>query len=215
MKDQMTIVILLTVYVIFAVVAFGSAAPAPAPDMPLAKLLDYAPQDINKFWQQTFASSNKRYAAPLVLPYYLPYRTPCGDSLMNNAFYCPPDNIIHYDYNFISRIYSQVGDYAVASLIAHEWGHSVQTQLGISKGKFFSIQMELQADCFAGAYTQYARQAGELEDGDLEKAGVGLFNAGDRIGTPWFAPQAHGKPMERISAFLDGYKGGVKACFSR
>jgi hypothetical protein len=134
---------------------------------------------------------------------------------MNNAFYCSASNSIYFDYNFISKVYSQVGDYAAVSIIAHEWGHLVQTQLGISNGRFFSIQMELQADCSAGAYTKYAEGMRELEEGDMEEAGVGLFNAGDPRGMPWFASQAHGKSMQRISAFLDGYKGGARACFPR
>lgn len=131
---------------------------------------------------------------------------------MNNAFYCSASNSIYYDYNFMSRMYSQVGDYAAVSILAHEWGHLVQTQLGISNGRAFSIHMELQADCLSGAYTQYAEKMGVLEEGDMEEAGVGLFGAGDPKGMPWFAPLAHGKSMQRISAFLDGYKGGVQVC---
>jgi predicted metalloprotease len=189
----------------------SAAAPKP-PDLPLNQLLPFAAADINKFWHQSFYASRLRYVTPTMVPYNQPIGTPCGNAVMNNAFYCSASNSIYYDYNFMSRMYSRVGDYAAVSILAHEWGHLVQTQLGIAKGRFFTIQMELQADCFAGAYTQYAEKTGKLDPGDLEEAGAGLFNAGDPIGMPWFAPQAHGKSMQRISAFLDGYKGGAQRC---
>lgn len=188
------------------------APPAAKPDMPFPTLMQYATRDINNFWAQTFAGWRRPYKPPGVYPYARPLRTACGLSVMNNAFYCPADNNVYYDGNFVSRYYSYVGDYAAVSIIAHEWGHLAQTQLGINRGNSFSIQMELQADCFAGAYTGYAEAMGELEEGDLEEAGVGIFYAGDQKGTPWFSPQAHGRPMRRISAFLDGYKGGAGAC---
>jgi predicted metalloprotease len=192
-----------------------STTAVPKPDMPLPNLLTFASGDINSFWLQNFNANRRRYTRPSMFYYLVPMRTPCGVTLMNNAFYCPASNSIYYDYNFISKMYSGVGDYAAVSIIAHEWGHLVQAQLGISSGSNFSIQMELQADCFAGAYTKYAELKRELEEGDMEEAGVGLFNAGDPKGMAWFASNAHGKPMQRISAFLDGYKGGTAACFAR
>lgn len=184
-------------------------------DHPFNQLLPLASADINKFWHQSFYSSRLRYATPTMMYYTQPVQTPCGVALMNNAFYCSASNTIYYDYNFLSGIYSQVGDYAAVSILAHEWGHLVQTQLGVANGRAFNIQMELQADCLSGAYTQYAEKMGELEEGDLEEAGVGLFSGGDPKGMPWFAPQAHGKSMQRINYFLEGYKGGARACFPR
>lgn len=184
----------------------------PSPDLPLNQLLPFASGHINGFWRQSFYANRLRYTTPTMVYYTQPLQTPCGTALMNNAFYCSVSNTIYYDYNFMSRIYSQVGDYAAVSILAHEWGHLVQTQLGITNGRAFSIQMELQADCLSGAYTQYAEKMKVLEEGDMEEAGVGLFSAGDPKGMPWFAPLAHGKSMQRISAFLDGYKGGVQVC---
>jgi predicted metalloprotease len=192
-----------------------SAAAAPKPDMPLMTLLSYASGDINGFWIQSFTANRTLYKQPAMIYYVAPIQTPCGLSVLNNAFYCGASNTIYYDYNFINRMYSTVGDYAAVSIIAHEWGHLVQAQLGISRGNNFSIQMELQADCFAGAYTKYAESKHELEEGDIEEAGVGLFNAGDPKGMAWFASEAHGKPMQRIGSFLDGYKGGPAPCFPK
>lgn len=221
MKTRLTFVItpLAVTIIVLALFAFSakagrSNAPLkPSPDLPLNQLLPIASGHINGFWLQSFYAKRLRYTTPTMVYYTQPIQTPCGIAVMNNAFYCSASNSIYYDYNFMSRMYSQVGDYAAVSILAHEWGHLVQTQLGISNGRAFSIQMELQADCLSGAYTQYAEKMGVLEEGDMEEAGVGLFGAGDPKGMPWFAPQAHGKSMQRISAFLDGHKGGAQACF--
>jgi hypothetical protein len=207
--------------VALAVVALGFPAqavrhgsPAAAkPDLPLPTLLAVAGADINGFWQQTFAASRRGYAPPRMIPYTGRIQTACGIAEPNNAFYCPASHSIFYDYNFVNRSYLNVGDYAAVGIIAHEWGHAVQAHLGISRGNAFSIQMELQADCFAGAYTRYAQQTGKLDPGDLDEAGADLFKSGDPRGMPWFAPQAHGSPLQRVGAFLDGYKG--VPCFGR
>jgi hypothetical protein len=55
---------------------------------------------------------------------------------------------------------------------------------------------------------------GYLEEGDLDEAGTGLFKSGDPKGTHWFNPQAHGKPLQRVEAFLLGYRQGMAACLS-
>jgi hypothetical protein len=189
-----------------------STAAARPPDMPLNELIPAASADINGFWKQSFVAGRLRYTTPTMMYYVQPIRTACGNATLNNAFYCSASNSIYYDYNFMRRMYSGVGDYAAVSILAHEWGHLVQTQLGISRGNAFTIQMELQADCFAGAYSKYAERTGKLDPGDLEEAGAGLFNAGDPEGMPWFSPMAHGKSMQRINAFLDGYRGGAQRC---
>jgi len=182
-------------------------------DLPLNQLLPIASSHINQFWHQSFYAGRLRYATPTMVPYNQPIRTPCGNAVMNNAFYCGRANSIYYDYNFMSQMYSQIGDYAAVSILAHEWGHLVQMQLGVAQSGTFTIQLELQADCLSGAYTQYAERVGVLDPGDLEEAGVGLFKGGDQIGMPWFHPQAHGTAMQRINAFLKGYNDGARKCF--
>jgi predicted metalloprotease len=218
MKSNMKSTISHTLSAILLVVSLVSPAgsvkasrPRPKPDLPLDQLLPLAVVDINQYWQTNFSSLRLRYVVPNIVRYDRPIATPCGASLMKNATYCAASNSIYFDYNWISSVYSNVGDYAAVSIMAHEWGHLVQTQLGLSNGTVFSIQNELGADCFSGAYTKYAEVTGKLEEGDMEEAGAGLFNSGDPRGMPWFAQGAHGKPMQRINAFLSGYNGG--RCF--
>jgi predicted metalloprotease len=211
----LTVLIVVLAMLAFPAEASRSTAPSKPPDFPLNQLLPFASGHINRFWHQSFYASRLNYATPTMVPYTQPIDTPCGSALMNNAFYCPRSNSIYYDYNFMGRMYSQVGDYAAVSILAHEWGHLVQTQLGVARGGAFTIQLELQADCLSGAYTQYCQTQGALDPGDLEEAGIGLFKGGDPIGMPWFSSQAHGTAMQRIDAFLTGYKNGAQKCFGR
>jgi hypothetical protein len=74
------------------------------------------------------------------------------------------------------------------------------------------IVRELQADCFAGAWSRHVQDQGLLEAGDLDEATLAVFSARDVPGTPWTDPQAHGSGFERTRAFTDGYESGPKAC---
>jgi predicted metalloprotease len=192
------------------------ANPKSAPDMPINELINFVVSDLNSYWNAQFNYARRQYAPPkLIQAYTQQIQTPCGNALLNNAFYCPASHSIYYDANFLYKVYSQVGDFAAVSIIAHEWGHLVQRQMGIVKGPYLSIQTELQADCLSGAYAKHAGEKSYLEEGDLDEAGAGLFKFGDPRGMPWFDMNAHGKPLQRVSAFLDGLKQGPGGCFSR
>jgi predicted metalloprotease len=74
------------------------------------------------------------------------------------------------------------GDFAYAYVVAHEVGHHVQNRLGIStrvqdmrqrvsevEGNQLSVRLELQADCLAGIFGNYARAQGMIEPGDFDE----------------------------------------------
>jgi predicted metalloprotease len=175
-------------------------------------LIDFAAEDINAFWQQTFDDSEVEYEPPTeFVGYTEPIETACGDADLNNAFYCGASHGIYYDLNFLDSQLHTFGDLAPVIIIAHEWGHLVQANLGLLGGRYLSVETELQADCFAGAWAQHANEAGMLEEGDLDEAGAALFNAGDED-MPWFDPDAHGPPEQRVRAFADGFQNGVSRC---
>ena len=82
-----------------------------------------------------------------------------------------------------------------------------------------SVRVELQADCFAGIWAAHTRQAGVLEDGDIEEA----MNAASAIGDDRLQKQAggrvvpdsftHGSSAQRMRWFKRGYDTGrVQAC---
>src|SRR5207247_28273 len=101
---------------------------------------------------------------------------------------------------------------APVTIIAHEWGRLVQADLDLETEMNYSIERELQADCFAGAWSHSADQEGMVEKGDLDEGTQALYQAGDDINTPWFDPQAHGQPQQRFNSFTEGYNNGPQYC---
>jgi predicted metalloprotease len=132
----------------------------------------------------------------------------CGAG--QGPFYCPVDTVVYLDEPFMEDQIQRIGDFAAATIIAHEIGHHVQTLRGVLG--VLSIQRELQADCLAGAWAISAGAKGLLETGDFQEAARALFEAADPTGTPWFAPDAHGTATQRQQFFTLGFNGGASAC---
>jgi predicted metalloprotease len=201
------------------------AAPAPAPAAALAASVEEMRAVAAKvsaggvfldgFWGAAFNMRRLPYTTPRIAPYTGQIRTSCGPVGANNAYYCPNDHTIYYDVLFLARMMRTVGaglgtdgDMAPITIIAHEWGHAVQRQLGL-RG-LLTIGRELQADCLAGAFVRGAYQARRLDPGDVEEARFVLAMGGDEL--PWFHKEAHGRPAERVNSFLAGLNEGASAC---
>lgn len=137
----------------------------------------------------------------------------CGGERVEagNAFYCTEGNYIAWDEaNLLMPYFEQVGDFAIAYVLAHEWGHAIQNQVGARAEA--TIFFELQADCYAGAWGGDAELRGMLEPGDVEEGLAAAQSVGDPEGIPWFDPDAHGTAEQRIEAFTVGFEGGPFAC---
>jgi uncharacterized protein len=180
----------------------------------LADLLKFAASDIKTFWDTQLEDQGVSYVPPDSFSTYNgPIETGCGESVPRNAFYCPVDNDIYMDETLAEDALTGVGDFGPVFILAHEWGHSVQANLGVlNDPRIPGIQRELQADCFAGAYAANADERGLLEQGDLDEAAQSLIAAGDPAGTPWYDPQAHGSAQQRLNAFEAGLQQGVGGC---
>ncbi|SHN46222.1 neutral zinc metallopeptidase [Cryptosporangium aurantiacum] len=134
-----------------------------------------------------------------------------------NAFYCPPDDSISYDVNWVRQSYQQLGDTFVYFLFAHEYAHAIQER--VKANQLVSITIELQADCLSGAFIGDSVRSGtlELEDGDIEELTRGVralgdpAQGGDKFAT-WFAPGTHGTMDQRLDAFARGYRGSLDQC---
>jgi uncharacterized protein len=177
-------------------------------------------EDINDFWSGFFAGENQHYTPPAVLVHEIHegvVDTPCGPVEVDNAFYCASDHTIHVLRRFLQRNFLPIGDFAVGFVLAHEWAHAAQQQRGIfDDPRLRTIQVELQADCLAGAYTNYAifeSNKIEIEPGDVQEAAVSAFLVGDPEGTPPDDPQAHGSSQQREDAFYAGFNRGFAPCW--
>jgi len=177
---------------------------------------------IDKFWAARFAEAGRVYHPPNgVIGFERPIVTACGRADPNDeaAFYCVLDQTIYYSTEFRSLVEQQIGDFAWVIIVAHEWGHHVQAQLGFDLGavpdsaaQVAPIELEQQADCVAGAYAIDAETSGWLDPGDIQEALYITEISGDPVGTAWNDPRAHGTGEARIDAFLKGYGAGISAC---
>ena len=136
-----------------------------------------------------------------------------------NAFYCFGDQGMAYDVVLADKELSETGDFAIVGTVAHEWGHHLQNlilgQQGSADVPVFSVEAELQADCFAGMYTAGAGEAGTfpVSVDDVQEAADGFYASGTAVGAGWFEPQFHGTPEQRYEAWAYGYEAtDVRAC---
>jgi len=157
-------------------------------------------------------------------PYYVSQgdQPRCGGPMQRqeyeqNAFYCGADDTIQWDAEgLMAPLFQQFGDFTVALVLAHEWGHAIQARYGFDDANQPTIIQELQADCFAGAWT--GRVAGDqsdvlrLDPGDLEEAMAGFLLIGDGLGSGPGGADAHGGSFDRLNAFFDGFSLGVDRC---
>jgi len=131
-----------------------------------------------------------------------------------NAFYCFDDNFVVYDNaKLFPQLYKDYGGFALALVLAHEWGHAIQDRAG--NGNQPTIDQELQADCFAGAWTDQQSNSSSrpvLKPGDLEASLAAMLSFRDQPGTSPDDPSAHGSAFDRISAFQDGFESGPQQC---
>jgi len=146
----------------------------------------------------------------------------CGGPLKReefeaNAFYCSVDNTVQWDAEaLMAPLFQEFGDFTVALVLAHEWGHAVQAQFGFDDFTQPTIVSELQADCLAGSWTgRVSRDESDLvrlRAGDLEEAMAGFLLIGDEIGTAPLGVDAHGGSFDRLNAFFEGFNEGTAEC---
>jgi predicted metalloprotease len=180
--------------------------------------------DVESFWAATYPEVYDAPYEPIAGGFWgygpdteLP---PCGepgltyDDVEGNAFYCGPGDLIAWDEVALTpQLYEEFGGFTLAIVMAHEFGHAIQARAGaFSPG----IVAELQADCFAGAWTG-AVEAGmapsfELTLDDLDRAVAGFLELRDGIGVAAQDPLAHGTGFDRIGAFQEGFELGAAHC---
>jgi predicted metalloprotease len=181
--------------------------------------------------QNTFArASAGRYEKAHVVLYTGATRTACGLGQASvGPFYCPRDQKVYLDQSFFQELHDRFGapgDFAVAYVIAHELGHHLQNQLGVTdkveraplasqKGESgLSVRTELQADCFAGVWAQSANKRNLLDPGDIDEATRAAAAVGDdrlqKEATGSVQPErwTHGSSEERRQWFMKGYQSG-------
>lgn len=207
----------------------GEAAP---PQDEMAEFVAVVLAETEDVWTAQFEQMGQRYQAPRLVIFDGQVQSACGmASAAMGPFYCPSDQQVYIDLSFYRLLRERLGapgDFAQAYVIAHEVGHHVQHQLGITdqvhaaRGRVseteynaLSVKLELQADFFAGVWAHHAqRTKGLLEPGDIEEAMVAAESIGDdklqRESQGHVVPDAftHGTSAQRQRWFMLGYETG-------
>src|SRR3954447_24726953 len=187
-------------------------------------------KDVDSYWTNVFQESG--LPEPKVSYKWIPAgqtaASACGDENgtmgASAAAYCSGDDTIYISQKFATDIYSgaldkalpgssqgygrTVGDFSVAYIVAHEYGHEVQDELGLFQNygqQLPTMAFELQADCYAGTWAQSAYQENRLEDGDVQEALDATLAVGDFDTTN---PGHHGTPEQREQAWNSGFESG-------
>jgi predicted metalloprotease len=165
----------------------------------------------------------------------------CGQaSSAMGPFYCPNDRLVYLDTSFFEdmlqgQLGAKGGVFAIGYVIAHEYGHHVEDQLGVlgkirtQKGpKSDAVRVELMADCLAGAWAKGAQQTKdaqgqaiieELTQDDIKRAIDAAQAVGDdriqkrtsgQVNTDTFT---HGSAEQRVRWFNQGMTDGtIRGC---
>ena len=181
------------------------------------EFMEYVTLDADRFWSPVLMSEGR--PEPQV-SYLFPqpgesYANACVATDDNSMFYCPLDDQIVFSQSIATRLWDgsyvgpdgqQIGapggDFAVAFLLAHEFAHSIQNEVGISKAVYGTPATEKHADCWAGVWTQHAEREGILDANDVTEG----WNAAWVVGDSQFeSSDHHGTPEQRQEAFWAGY----------
>ncbi len=200
-----------------------------------------ASASLEEYWEQEAPSIGVAYHAPndFVL-FSQATSTGCGQaSSATGPFYCPPDETIYVDVTFYdelrSRFGAQGGPLAEMYVIAHEWGHHVQNLAGVLDStrdgqtgpSSNAVRVELQADCFAGAWAAAASTTTDASGEPFlqpitEDQYRSALDAAAAVGDDHIQQSTQGQVMphtfthgtseQRIRWFKTGYEGGAGAC---
>ncbi len=191
---------------------------------------------LNEYWEQHVDG----YVAPTMTVVEGQTPTQCGTA--SNAvgpFYCPPEQGVYIDPDFFQLMRQQFGasaeELAQLYIVGHEWGHHIQNITGVMRDNpnngtgpdSNGVRMELQADCYAGAWLG---EVTELEDDQgvpylqapTEAQLADAVNAAYTVGDDHIQQQSggfvspesftHGTSEQRKYWFANGYQNGLGVC---
>jgi predicted metalloprotease len=212
------------------------APKTPASQDPAVQFVSFVLDDVQRTWETLLPQQAQRpYRHAKLVLFTDEVDSGCGDAQASTGpFYCPEDEKVYIDLGFykeLSRRFGAPGEFAEAYVLAHEVGHHVQKILGIEGGvrraqqrdpssqNRLSVQLELQADCFAGIWGHSTEQRKIIDNADVQDGLRAAASVGDdriqkmergRVSPETFT---HGSSAQRSTAFKAGLESGnLSAC---
>ncbi len=186
-------------------------------------------------WAKIFNDNSIKFRPAKVVLFESGTQSGCGAARSEmGPFYCPNDETIYMDMSFFSELQSKfgakVGQFTVAYVLGHEYGHHIQNLLGTlgkidqlrQSGRYSESEMnrvsvanELQADFYAGVWAKQTDSREKiLEPGDIQEAMSAAAAVGDdniQKRAQGYVNQesfTHGSSAQREEWFMKGYTTG-------
>jgi uncharacterized protein len=199
-----------------------------------------ASDSLDTYWSTTLPQQGVQYTSTEIILFSGQTNTGCGGATSAvGPFYCPSDQTIYLDTEFYdelrTRFGSSGGPLAEMYVVAHEWGHHIQNISGIMDGLDLqdtgpnsdAVRLEVQADCFAGAWVGAAQTT--LDDNGqpflqpvTDQQIADALSAAAAVGDDRIQEQTqgqvnperwtHGSSEMRQRWFTAGLQGGPNAC---
>ena len=199
-----------------------------------------AAASIDAYWTNVAPDMGFDYTPTQVVLFDGETETGCGQATSAvGPFYCPADQIIYLDTAFFAELHDRFGasggSLSEMYVVAHEWGHHIQTITGINNGLDLqdtgpssdSVRLELQADCFAGAWAGSASTTNDASGTPFLKTFTDLdiadaLSAASAVGDDRIQestegqvnPESwtHGSSEQRQRWFTTGLEQGPQGC---
>lgn len=204
--------------------------------------IDLITNSVQNYWAQAYDQQvGQPYQDIRTVKYSGQTSSGCGTASSSmGPFYCPNDKLVYLDTSFMQdmlqgQLGAKGGPFALAYVIAHEYGHHIQDQLGVL-GKIRtqqgatsdSVKTELMADCLAGAWAKSAQTTTDADGNkiieDLTQDDIArAIDAARAVGDDRIQKQSsgrvnpdawtHGSSEQRVHWFNVGLeKGTIEAC---
>jgi uncharacterized protein len=200
-------------------------------------------ESLDVVWEEQLpAGGGPAYEPPGLVIFESTVATGCGNATADvGPFYCPADRTTYFETGFFDvlreRFGAGEGPLAEQFVVAHEFGHHIEHQLGLldraqrdPRGpESGAVRIELMADCLSGVWAHHATQAVDPDSGEVflqpltEQDIADALSAAAAVGDDRIQEQvqgqvtpetfSHGTSEQRQRWFARGYdQGALGAC---